>query len=151
MFVCCLGICIFSQLHEFALIRKLESPQIEKAPEGVPPLVFSGDGSKAVRYFSPRTLGLLRLPKFSYEAEVCPFQTACKSVIITTYSFSASGDALCVCGSDSRMRVFSFKNEVRPLNIPSAVLRPSPSTLLMTRGTAHVTAVSVSASESGGS
>ncbi|CDJ27975.1 LOW QUALITY PROTEIN: uncharacterized protein EMH_0036530 [Eimeria mitis] len=104
-------ICIFSQLHEFALIRKLENPQIEKPPEGVPALVFSNDGSKAVRYFSHRTLGFLRLPKFNFEAEFCPFSTACKSVAITTYSFSASGDALCVCGSDSRMRVFSLKNE----------------------------------------
>ncbi|CDJ50119.1 WD domain, G-beta repeat-containing protein, putative [Eimeria brunetti] len=104
-------ICIFSQLHEFALIRRLENPQIDKAPEGVPGLVFSGDGTKAVRYFSSRTLGFLRLPKFNFEAEFCPFPTACKSVVITTFSFSACGDALCVCGSDSRMRVFSIKSE----------------------------------------
>ncbi|CDI87421.1 WD domain, G-beta repeat-containing protein, putative [Eimeria praecox] len=105
-------ICIFSQIHEFALIRKLENPQVEKAPEGVPALAFASDGSKAARYFSSRALGLLRLPKFNFEAEFCPFPTACKSVVITTYSFSASGDSLCVCGSDSRMRIFSFNSEV---------------------------------------
>lgn len=104
--------CIFSQLHEFALIRKLENPRAEIPPDGVPALAFASDGSKVARYFSPQALCIFSLPKFVFEAELCPFPTACKSLHITAFSFSAVGDALCICGSDSRMRLFSLKVKV---------------------------------------
>ncbi|KAL8425670.1 hypothetical protein Efla_003990 [Eimeria flavescens] len=107
-------LCIFSQLHEFALIRVIENPVAETAPDGVSPLSFAADGSRAARYVSSRKLAIFRLPSFTFEEELSPLSTACRSVVITAFSFSAAADALCVCGSDSTMRLLSLPKEVRP-------------------------------------
>ncbi|KAL8270769.1 hypothetical protein Esti_005324 [Eimeria stiedai] len=106
-------ICVFSQLHEFALVRVLEEPSSEPPPDGVTALAFAADGSRAARYLSSRKLGIIRLPKFNFEEELCPLATVCRSVVITAFSFSAAADALCVCGSDSIMRLFTILQEVR--------------------------------------
>lgn len=113
------GICIFSQPHEFALIRKLDDSEAGAAPDGIPALAFAADGSRAARYFSPRKLCTFRLPNFSFETELYPFSTACRSIVITAFSFSAAADALVVCGSDSRMRIFNLQVEV---SVPTTAL-----------------------------
>lgn len=107
------GLCVFSQLHEFALIRKIEDRQAEAAPDGVPSLVFASEGSRAVRYASARKLCALRVPDFALEAELFPFSSASKSVSIAAFAFSSNSDGLFVCGSDSRMRLFTLRKEVR--------------------------------------
>ncbi|KAL8447868.1 hypothetical protein Emed_004163 [Eimeria media] len=104
-------ICVFSQLHEFALIRVLEEPSSEPAPDGISALAFAADGSRAARYLSARKLGIIRLPQFTFEEELNPLSTACRSVVITAFSFSAAADALCVSGSDSIMRLFKMIQE----------------------------------------
>ncbi|XP_026194202.1 uncharacterized protein LOC34618361 [Cyclospora cayetanensis] len=103
--------CIFSELHEFSLIRKLEDTPADAPPEGVPAIVFAAHGCKAVQYCSSRKLCLYSLPNFDFEYALNPFSTACNSLSITAFIFSTAGDSLCVCGSDSKMRLFTLQQE----------------------------------------
>ncbi|KAL8453839.1 hypothetical protein Emag_001647 [Eimeria magna] len=95
------------------LVVSLDASGSEPAPDGISALAFAADGSRAARYLSARKLGIISLPHFTFEQELNPLSTACRSVVITTFSFSAAADALCVCGSDSTMRLFRILRKVK--------------------------------------